>query len=370
MSDIKVKQEILKLVKPLTSNQLKELHSISDSGMSNMYNVFARVNRHSQLILEDSEKTQQARATINDFVRIAYMQLRRNITAISNNQNLMENLIKTRIELRGHCSNAEEVKNQFLSFLKNPFFNPESNEFNKNGLTYEQLMKFAWKQYPCIQEIFGSYAPLYFQSGSREYSSFIHVRSDYLYKTNKKKGNTECRLYLNLKAENIGTFARLVMRFGKEKQMPLYFKFSELDLDARSDTFLFYCSYDEVKDVVELIEEIKMQNPKLFEGTENVPPHLGTIKGYIGFGEEPTEAKKNVSNYEDGASYTQVRADYFEIVGYIKNRKDLTEKEKEEKIKKLQVEYDVVDDENIFLNKSTIEELKKSNYIKDNELGN
>lgn len=151
------------------------------------------------------------------------------------------------------------------------------------------------------KELLGaSYRPVSLQSGETiisaegDMESFLHV---YGWRTSgQKRDEEDVRLYLNLMAKNIPQFATEAYKKCKERKLPFYFKFSLSD--KRNDPFLFYSSFEHMAEYVEVIEEIKKENPHLLEGTEKIGSHLGSLYGYIGFGESPSK---------EGESYTSVR---------------------------------------------------------------
>jgi len=95
----------------------------------------------------------------------------------------------------------------------------------------------------------------------------------------------DCRLYLNMKPENIAELSDKLLKKCFDKRLKLYFKF--WTNDNRNDTFLVYTNYKRVQTMVSILKEIKKENPKLFEGCETINPLLANIDNFIGFGEEP-----------------------------------------------------------------------------------
>lgn len=111
-------------------------------------------------------------------------------------------------------------------------------------------------------------------------------------------GSLDCRLYLNVKPHNIAPLCEALLKKCFAKRQRIYFKF--WTNDNRNDTFLIYCGYSTVQKKIELLREIRKEQPELFEGCENINPLLVNIDGFIGFGEEP--------KYEH-SSYNSERAD-------------------------------------------------------------
>lgn len=102
----------------------------------------------------------------------------------------------------------------------------------------------------------------------------------------RNASNTDTRLYINCKRENI---AQLANKFYEELgDMPYYFKFCSDEQAAskrRSEQFVFYLSSEpeEMNRIVQAIERTRQKNPKLFEGSRNMNPFMKDINGYIGY---------------------------------------------------------------------------------------
>lgn len=98
--------------------------------------------------------------------------------------------------------------------------------------------------------------------------------------------NTDMRLYVNCKRENIAALAdKFYEEFG---DTPYYFKFctdAQANTNRRSEQFVFYLSSEpeEMNRVVQTIERTRQKNPNLFEGSRNMNPFMKDINGYIGY---------------------------------------------------------------------------------------
>lgn len=99
-------------------------------------------------------------------------------------------------------------------------------------------------------------------------------------------GNTDSRLYVNCKRENIAELAdKFYEEFG---DTPYYFKFctdAQASTTRRSEQFVFYLSSEpsEMNRVIQTIERTRQKNPRLFEGAKNMNPFMKDINGYIGY---------------------------------------------------------------------------------------
>ena len=127
-----------------------------------------------------------------------------------------------------------------------------------------------------------------FQQGNsvaQGHMNFVHVMT---HKNQSGSPKIDLRLYLNLKRDNIVKFSKIFYKTCRERNMLPYFKFSNTD-NKRNDTFLIYTNYEDMQTYIDIINEIKANNPELLEGTEKPNPNMGTIEGYIGYGEEPVK---------------------------------------------------------------------------------
>jgi len=114
--------------------------------------------------------------------------------------------------------------------------------------------------------------------------------------------NISCRLYLNIKPENVCDLIEQLLKKCSEKKHNLYFKF--FTKDNRNDTFLIYTDYDHVKKIINILKNIKKENPQIFQGCEKINPILTNIDNFIGFSDEPIQ-----SNY----SFNLLRANAIDL---------------------------------------------------------
>lgn len=99
-------------------------------------------------------------------------------------------------------------------------------------------------------------------------------------------GNTDRRLYINCKRENIAELAgKFYEEFGDE---PYYFKFCTDEQAAskrRSEQFVFYVSSEptEMNRVIQTIQRTKQKYPQLFKGSKNMNSFMRNVDDYIGY---------------------------------------------------------------------------------------
>ena len=133
------------------------------------------------------------------------------------------------------------------------------------------------------------------------------VHSDFLHCTPfEQREEISCRLYLNAKLENLAAITEQLLKKCFDKGYRVYFKF--WTNNNRNDTFIVYTSYDMVERFVEVLREIRRENPKLFEGCEKINPILTNIDDFIGFGEEP-KYKHSSFNEERGDAIDEFSRD-------------------------------------------------------------
>ncbi len=111
-----------------------------------------------------------------------------------------------------------------------------------------------------------------------ENDDFFHIRIG-----ESKAVTTECRLYLRILPHNIHNLASVLTKKCLERNLPTHFKFTTLRLDS----LVLYTDYDHAQNFVDIIEEIRQEQPSLFENAQKLHPLWGQINGYIGFMEEP-----------------------------------------------------------------------------------
>ncbi len=214
-------------------------------------------------------------------------------------------------------------KEELLSFYKNIYdvwydfvLNLDENKYNRKyykGInkikTDKRFKRNNMTPSDCERFIFESYDKELSGSGLRFLSSqngkivnedapnFIHVYPFAM------SNNIDCRLYLNLKSENILKLGKILTKKCYQKHYRIYYKFWT-GMNDRNDTFLIYTNYNRVHDIIDILKEIKNEKPEIFVGCENSSGILPMIDGFIGFGEEPTY-KHSSFNLERGEAFDE-----------------------------------------------------------------
>ena len=134
-----------------------------------------------------------------------------------------------------------------------------------------------------------------------EYSSWYHIDSSELSFHTHSRPPIEHRLYLN--SESIDTFdiATLFTDKCMQRGIPFYYKFD--DFADRDDSLVIYSSSQYLKYYIEILRELKRENPDLFSRLCDPPSMSGKIDGWIGYGSEPERASNG-----NLRSFNEVRA--------------------------------------------------------------
>lgn len=194
--------------------------------------------------------------------------------------------------------------------------NPKSDGYQKlkacspefiesKGFKYSDILKQSEVLFPGLEHV------AWDQNLSND---FFHVETGYA--TGVPFEKYDARLYINFKTENIIPFCKLFIKAVSREGLFGYFKFSYMD--ERNDSWLLYCSYENLPKYLEIIENIKKERPELFEGTEKISPNLGKVNDYIGYGDEPKGSTKRSHNSRldkvVNDTYDEVMEEFFKIV--------------------------------------------------------
>ncbi len=149
---------------------------------------------------------------------------------------------------------------------------------NKEINSYYKDLEF----FEFVFDDFNHYAPIKIQG---EY--FCQIWSKYLsvdrIKNLPDKFPT-VRLYLEIDMNNIVDLSTAIVKYIIDNNLPLTFKFS---LNERNDSMVFYTDYDYANQIVDMIHNLKIKYPHMFQNCEVTNPLLAKLDDYIGFGEEP-----------------------------------------------------------------------------------
>ena len=134
-----------------------------------------------------------------------------------------------------------------------------------------------------------------------EFSSWHHIDSSELSFHTHRRPPIEHRLYLN--SESVDTFdiATLFTDKCMARGIPFYYKFD--DFANRDDSLVIYSSSKYLKYYIEILREIKKENPELCSRLCDPPSMTGKIDGWIGYGSEPERGSNG-----DLRSFNEVRS--------------------------------------------------------------
>lgn len=144
-----------------------------------------------------------------------------------------------------------------------------------------------------------------------EFSGWVHVCSRYLTAKRDSYPHVEHRLYIDTDSLDTYKMANLFIAKCDQHKMPYYFKFSEEG--NRDDTMVIYTSTDNLSKYIDILREIKLENPDLGSRLKTPPVLTGKIDGWIGYGSEPDKLPNG-----DRTSFNEVRSNLIEPI--IKNK--------------------------------------------------
>lgn len=133
--------------------------------------------------------------------------------------------------------------------------------------------------------------------------NFIHI-----YHGNYEKNlHKMIRFYINTNRENVAKLSfNVIKKMGKE---PFYFKMISDQLmqkKNRTEKLVFYTNEEQLNSVINVLIQIKRENPDLLKGAEDMNPFMKRIEGFIGYAPNP---KSNVYTNIDGYSF-QIEESY------------------------------------------------------------
>ena len=122
-------------------------------------------------------------------------------------------------------------------------------------------------------------------------TGWIHVSSRYVQAKKTDQEPVEHRLYINTESLDTYKFTEILVNKMDEHTLPYYFKFCEHG--RKDDTIVIYSSTKYLLKYIEVLNEIKKENPLLVANIYPPPILTGKIDHWIGYGSEPTESSFN-----------------------------------------------------------------------------
>ena len=172
-----------------------------------------------------------------------------------------------------------------------------------------------------LETIYSKYTP--FSHGE----SWTYISYNSINPSKYKKFIVDHRLYLN--TENIDTYKvmELFRNKCKERELDYHFKFS--DNGDRDDTIVIYSDDKKLSKYLEILEEIKKEEPEIVKRAQTPPMLTGKIDGWIGYGSEPKldEDGKNTNSFNSVRSGIIQNAISKETIKWIRENKELTKED-------------------------------------------
>lgn len=188
----------------------------------------------------------------------------------------------------------EKDINEFISHVYADWYFLHKNTPNRNVQAVKLLSDYQYapvnltgdKPFELIKNgQFRDVLPIFFQYTNRlEERYFVCVKTDELYNRTFEGFRFEVRLYLNLPSNQHISFAKEFVDRAYLSEFPSLLKI--LNNDYRSDNIIIYTDYEYAQKVVDVINDIRKENPTMFEKVGEVSTLLGSIDDYIGFGEQ------------------------------------------------------------------------------------
>lgn len=194
-------------------------------------------------------------------------------------------------------------------FLKNTPYVKSVKEFFKIKRKVDEDEK--------LEIIYPKYTP--FSHGK----SWTYISHNSINPSKYKKIIVDHRLYLN--TENIDTYKvmELFRNKCKERELDYHFKFS--DIGDRDDTIVIYSDDKKLSKYLEILEEIKKEEPEIVKRAQTPPMLTGKIDGWIGYGSEPKlDEDGNTNSFNNVRSGIIQNAISKETIKWIRENKELT----------------------------------------------
>ena len=194
-------------------------------------------------------------------------------------------------------------------FLKNTPYVKSAKEFFKINRKVDGDEK--------LEIIYPKYTP--FSHGK----SWTYISHNSINPSKYKKIIVDHRLYLN--TENIDTYKvmELFRNKCKERELDYHFKFS--DIGDRDDTIVIYSDDKKLSKYLEILEEIKKEEPEIVKRAQTPPMLTGKIDGWIGYGSEPKlDEDGNTNSFNNVRSGIIQNAISKETIKWIRENKELT----------------------------------------------
>lgn len=202
---------------------------------------------------------------------------------------------------------------------------PDIKDFKENSKVFNRLTKLDKldkdSKKTKLTDIYEDYAPFFHGS------TWTYISHNSINPSKYKKIIVDHRLYLN--TENIDTYKvmELFRNKCKERKLDYHFKFS--DRGDRDDTIVIYSDDKKLSKYLEILEEIKKEEPEIIKRAQTPPMLTGKIDGWIGYGSEPSldENGKNTKSFNSSRSGIIQNAISKETIKWLRENKELTKED-------------------------------------------
>ena len=202
---------------------------------------------------------------------------------------------------------------------------PDIKDFKENLKVFNRLNKLDKLDKDSkkteLTDIYQDYAA-FFPGDTWTYITYNNINP-----SKYKKFIVDHRLYLN--TETIDTYKVMELFRDKCKERELNYLFKYAEKGDRDDTIVIYSDDRKLSDYIEILEEIKKEEPEIVKRAQTPPMLTGKIDGWIGYGSEPQldEDGKNTNSFNNVRSGIIQNAISKETIKWIRENKELTKED-------------------------------------------
>ena len=202
---------------------------------------------------------------------------------------------------------------------------PDIKDFKENSKVFNRLTKLDKldkdSKKTKLTDIYEDYAPFFHGS------TWTYISHNSINPSKYKKIIVDHRLYLNTENSDTYKVMELFRNKCKERELDYHFKFS--DRGDRDDTIVIYSDDRKLSKYLEILEEIKKEEPEIVKRAQTPPMLTGKIDGWIGYGSEPSldENGKNTKSFNSSRSGIIQNAISKETIKWLRENKELTKED-------------------------------------------
>lgn len=202
---------------------------------------------------------------------------------------------------------------------------PDIKDFKENLKVYKRLNKLDKLDKDSkkteLTDIYQNYAAFF------PGDTWTYIRYNSINASKPKNFTVDHRLYLN--TENIDTYKVMELFRNKCKERELNYLFKFAEKGDRDDTIVIYSDDRKLSDYIEILEEIKKEEPEIVKRAQTPPMLTGKIDGWIGYGSEPSldENGKHTKSFNSVRSGIIQNAISKETMKWIRENKELTKED-------------------------------------------